>query len=225
MTEKSYSLGATTKGIIKSAGFWSKAKEILGSQGFWGGAAPVVAAGAIGATTIGASRVLDARDKSIAYKQMLDINPTLKKHKAEKTQAYFNSMYRVSPVLAQDPYVSGAWVQNVLDNEDLHDNRPNYTLLSAVQDLAGPSKSLIDSRSKMQESSGISAIGGNLSELIQRGGEGYQNQLIREEDKRDKAEAKHKAREGFEQGITFAKQKVHEGADINDVRSPFLPKI
>lgn len=135
MASNKYALGKTIMNVLKSPTFWT--------------AAPPVAAG-VGA--IGNTMIQEPRRKAKAYKNMLGANPTLQKRNGDKTRAYFNSMYNVSPALAKDPHVSGAWVQNVLDNEDPHDARPNYTLLSAVQDLAGPNKSIVDARFRSQES-------------------------------------------------------------------------
>lgn len=155
---KKYALNEATKSILKSPEFWGVAGPPLIGMG-------------ISAAASGLSRVLESKRKAQAYKDMLAANPSLKRFGAQKSQAYFNSMYRMSPELAKDPHVAGAWVHNVLDNQDPHDTRPNYTLLSAVKDLSSPGKALVD-MGRLRHQGRDRAVEG-LNRALTAAGSGY----------------------------------------------------
>lgn len=58
----------------------------------------------------------DAVQKSLAYKDMLAQNPSLRQHKDQAVvKKYFDSMHRMNPHFMNDPLFAGAQVHNVLE--------------------------------------------------------------------------------------------------------------
>lgn len=148
----------------------STVKSVLRDPTFWGLTAPVLVGTGVAYATSGIDKVLESRNKAKAYKEMLESNPQLRKMDSNRVQAYFNSMYRVSPELAKDPYVAGAWVHNVIDNQDPHDTRPNYALLSAVQNLAQPSSHIMSARRNRRGTADTAiAVARPLQEIAREG--------------------------------------------------------
>lgn len=82
------------------------------------------------------SRIMDAKAKAEAYKSMLDLHPHLRDD-AKQVRRVFDSLYRVNPMLAQDPLVAGAWVDQIQESNSAFSGRSNQALLNAVKDLAG----------------------------------------------------------------------------------------
>lgn len=159
------------------------AKQILKSPIFWGMTAPPLIGTAIAAAGAGIHNMRESRGKAKAYQEMIRENPSLKNFDAKRTKAYFNSMYGVSPDLAKDPHVAGAWVHNVLDNQDPHDNRPNYALLSAVTNLAGPGRQLHGAKVDRQRSSLEAEMASGLAMGVARAGDTFAGEYRRAHDK------------------------------------------
>lgn len=60
--------------------------------------------------------VRDAVQKSLAFKNMLEQNPSLREHSDPATvRKYFNSLHRMNPHFMNDPHFAGAQVHNVLE--------------------------------------------------------------------------------------------------------------
>lgn len=84
-----------------------------------------------------------AQAKATAYKEMLALHPHFKQRDPEAVSRVYNSLHNVSPVLARDPLVAGAWVDNVIDNRS--GGLQSYqALLSHVGDMASAQRSLAD---------------------------------------------------------------------------------
>lgn len=100
-------------------------------------AAPVVGAG-IGLAAEHRRKMREAKAKAESYRTMMDLHPKLKSHDQKEIGRLFNSLHNVNPILARDPLVAGAWIDNIMDNKStLGTESSHQQLLAAVKDLAG----------------------------------------------------------------------------------------
>lgn len=106
---------------------------------FWGPTAATATAMGINRAYESVDKARQAKEKSKAYKQMLELNPRLRKaQKKQPVARIYNSLHNVNPTLAKDPLVAGAWVDNVIEsNAQFGEDSSNQALLTAVKDLAG----------------------------------------------------------------------------------------
>ncbi len=98
-------------------------------------AAPLVG---LGASALGnhLSQVRGAKQKTTAMNEMLELHPHLKQRDRKEVARIFNSLHNVNPMMARDPMVSGAWVDNILESKTPGQNA-HHAVLHAVKDLAG----------------------------------------------------------------------------------------
>lgn len=118
--------GSVMRSAKQGAGeFWPHAGKALA----WG-------AGAVGTAIVGqaALEAIDAAkgavQKSRGFNKMLDQNPQLQKMDKNKVQAIYGTLHRFNPEMAQDPFVSGAWVKRI-NEYDYVDPRTIGELVSA----------------------------------------------------------------------------------------------
>lgn len=111
--------------VAKGAKWTSHAGKALA----WG-------AGTAGAALLGHA-ALEAYDaakgavqKSRGFNSMMDQNPNLKKMDRKKVQAIYTTLHNFNPEMAQDPFVSGAWVKRI-NEYDYVDPRTIGELVSA----------------------------------------------------------------------------------------------
>lgn len=139
------------KKLLKSASFLGALKSLLPSPEVRqavgqilrepavvaGIAAPLVGA-AVGGAASYRRRLQDAKAKTQSYRTMLEIHPRLRAHDQNEIGRIFNSLHNVNPMLARDPSIAGAWIDNIMENKtNLGDGSSNQALLAAVKDLAG----------------------------------------------------------------------------------------
>lgn len=98
-------------------------------------AAPLVGAG-INAAVRHKSTIDAAKEKTVAYRTMLDLHPHLKKRDSAEVSRIYNSLHNVNPVMARDPLVAGAWVDNIVESKDQFGGS-HQAVLNAVKDLSG----------------------------------------------------------------------------------------
>jgi hypothetical protein len=107
-------------------------------------AAPLVGAG-VGALESRRRGNQAAAAKTTAYREMLDLHPHLERRDPGEVNRIYNSLYNVSPTMAVDPMVAGAWVDNVIESKGVGYNS-HQGLLTAVKELSGIERSVADTR-------------------------------------------------------------------------------
>lgn len=100
-------------------------------------AAPVIGAG-VNAAVDKRKQINAAKEKTVAFRTMLDLHPHLKKRDAAEVSRIYSSLHNVNPILARDPMVAGAWVDNIIESKnEIGAGAANHALLAAVKDLSG----------------------------------------------------------------------------------------
>lgn len=103
-------------------------------------AAPLVGAG-LGAANDYRKKLHEAKAKTVSYRRMMELNPRLKLHDQKEVGLIYDSLHNVNPMLARDPLVASAWVDNIMENK-IPGTDSHQSLLVAVKDLAGIRSSL-----------------------------------------------------------------------------------
>jgi len=130
----------------------SAAGKILRDPLFWG---PLAAAG-VGAGVSAAQnaihRMREARERAASYKEMLELHPHLRKSRdPAQVQRLYRSLHNIAPVMAKDPLVAGAWVDNIVEQNQRFGDQSNQALLASVKDMAGIRSSLSGALEKEQK--------------------------------------------------------------------------
>ena len=107
-------------------------------------AAPLVGAG-VGMLETRRRSSQAAVQKATAYREMMGLHPHLARRDPGEVNRIYNSLYNVSPTMAVDPMVAGAWVDNVIESKGVGYNS-HQGLLTAVKELSGIERSVADTR-------------------------------------------------------------------------------
>ncbi len=135
-------------------------------------AAPVVGLGA--AAVESRFRVQrEAKDKMQAFRSMMDLHPHLKQRDPGEVNRIFNSLHNVSPTMSRDPMVAGAWVDNVIESKGIGYNS-HQGLLTAVKELSGIEKNLVDIQGRAPDpggrwSAGVKDVASRFEDAQTRG--------------------------------------------------------
>ncbi len=125
----------------------STASRIMKDPLFWGPLAATGVGVAASAAQNAFNRFRESRDKVRGFKEMMKLHPHLKKGRDPKqVRRLYNSLSNVNPVLAKDPLVAGAWVDNVIESNSMYGDQSQQALLAAVKDLAGIRKDVATAR-------------------------------------------------------------------------------
>lgn len=92
----------------------------LGQQAA-GAAATVAGAAAIAMGIGGVKSLMRAADKRRAFKEMMELEPSLQEHQNERPQLFnaaYNSLHRLNPVYATDPLVSATLMRRMMDSPE-----------------------------------------------------------------------------------------------------------
>lgn len=117
--------------------------------------APAVAGG-VHVLGKGMAKREDAKQRAVSYRDMLELNPTLKTRDPKRIAQLYNSLSNVSPQLAKDPLVAGAWVNNIVENtHELGPEAGNQALLTAVKDMAGIRAQMSQARKSEQPATSL----------------------------------------------------------------------
>ncbi len=139
-------LGEVSESLEKSAGIFDAVKGGISSAGK--AAKPYAGAAALGAASlVGSALVNDmytsarlALSRNRNYKNMLEADPELKQHPAEKVKALFNTLHeKGGPEMSGDPLIASAFVKQQLE-------LPPQFLLEQVHKLVGTGAALSKSR-------------------------------------------------------------------------------
>lgn len=139
--------------------------KLMRDPHFW---APAVALGAGTALTAGVTaikRVMDAKQKSRSFKDMMDMHPQLKERDPQFVQRIYSSLHNVNPMMARDPMVSGAWVDTIIESGGLDQGAASRALLEGVKDLAQIGSHM----SRRDDNSGPRALGAALTAQVSHG--------------------------------------------------------
>ena len=151
--EVEYLLGEVGESLEKRAGIFDSLKGGISSiggaaKGVAGAAKPYAGAAALGAASlVGSALVNDmytsarlALSRNRNYKNMLEADPELKQHPAEKVKALFNTLHeKGGPEMSGDPLIASAFVKQQLE-------LPPQFLLEQVHKLVGTGAALNKSR-------------------------------------------------------------------------------
>lgn len=140
---------------------FAQARKLLESPAALALAAPFAGLAAHGVQSA-AGKLMESRRKATAYKEMLELHPSLTKGKDRKhVQRIYNSLHHVNPGVAGDPLVAGAWVHNIIETSRQYgEDEPSQALLGAVRDLAGVRQSMASARASEAR------MGGALREAV-----------------------------------------------------------
>jgi hypothetical protein len=128
--------GRASKGTEKKASWKNLFKDPATAVPLIGMlAAPLVGAG-INAAAGAKQRRDSAKEKTVAFRSMLDLHPHLKTRDSGEVSRIYNSLHNANPLLARDPMVAGAWVDNIIESKG-PGQETHQQLLNAVKDLAG----------------------------------------------------------------------------------------
>lgn len=139
-------LGEVSESLEKNAGIFDAVKGGISSAGK--AAKPYAGAAALGAASlVGSALVNDmytsarlALSRNRNYKNMLEADPELKQHPAEKVKALFNTLHeKGGPEMSGDPLIASAFVKQQLE-------LPPQFLLEQVHKLVGTGAALSKSR-------------------------------------------------------------------------------
>lgn len=93
-------------------------KEALTSAGILALTGGIVGAGAN--LAVGAERgMVGAIKKHVGYRDMLKRNPELAKEQSGDVKSYYDTLHTLSPTMASDPNISGAFVKRQLEYRDM----------------------------------------------------------------------------------------------------------
>lgn len=113
--------------LVKTSS-WYKDPSVIAAV-----AAPFAAVGAdAGAKAIG--NLFAAKQKSRAFKTMMQENPHLKPRDATNTQRYFNTLWTTNREMAKDPIVAGSFVYNQHGQSD--EGHPHRGILEGAAGMA-----------------------------------------------------------------------------------------
>jgi hypothetical protein len=104
---------------------------------FWAPLAVAAVGTAVGSAAGAVAKVREARARTHAYKEMLDIHPQLKGRDPVLVQRIYKSLHHANPHMAKDPMVAGAWVDTIVESAGVDPTMASQALLSAVKDLSG----------------------------------------------------------------------------------------
>lgn len=140
------------------------AKGAAGAAKPYAGAAALGAAGIVGSALVNdlysAARLAVTRNRN--FKNMLEADPELKEHPAEKVKALFNTLHeKGGPEMSGDPLIASAFVKQQLE-------LPPQFLLESVHKLVGTGSTL--AKSKQMGSF-------DLSKMMRGDGQGMAKQL------------------------------------------------
>lgn len=140
------------------------AKGVAGAAKPYAGAAALGAAGIVGSALVNdlysAARLAVTRNRN--FKNMLEADPELKEHPAEKVKALFNTLHeKGGPEMSGDPLIASAFVKQQLE-------LPPQFLLESVHKLVGTGSTL--AKSKQMGSF-------DLSKMMRGDGQGMAKQL------------------------------------------------
>jgi hypothetical protein len=124
--------------VADAGGYKSVLKSLFSSPSFVAAlGAPMVAGGVhFAAKKMKAKE--DATARAEAYKGMLELNPTLRQRDQKRVAQIYSSLGNVNPIMARDPLVAGAFVNNIMENtSQLGDEAGNQALLAQVKEMAG----------------------------------------------------------------------------------------
>lgn len=105
----------------------------------------------------------NARLKTDAFKEMLDIHPHLRERDPMEVTRIYNSLHNASPNMARDPMVAGAWVDEIIENKTPGMNS-HHALLNAVKDLTGIQKNVSDV--ERHQMTGARPVAGYLNRML-----------------------------------------------------------
>jgi hypothetical protein len=148
-------------------------------------AAPLIGAG-VGALELRHRASQAAVQKATAYREMMDLHPHLERRDPGEVNRIYNSLYNVSPTMAVDPMVAGAWVDNVIESKGVGYNS-HQGLLTAVKELSGIEHSVAETRNARSAtpfaqgtSKLVREMGGQFDKGGKKGLKGYLDQRSKE---------------------------------------------
>lgn len=225
-------LGALRYGLIQSF----KSPATLGIM-----AAPLAAMGVKHYETKRRDR-METQQKAVAYRQMMDLHPHFKQRDQADIGRVYNSLHNVSPHMARDPLVAGAWVDNVLENR-VPGMNSHQALLNAVKDLSGIQKNVSEiERNRVQSPMADKAerwvrdysqsfhdgMTNGYKQLHQQ----HANKMQREQDKIQRAtdklrseEFKVKHRQNMSRIESAAEELQREREEFDAIRESFLENM
>lgn len=116
------------------------------------------------------------QQKTDSYKQMLSLHPHLQQRDPGEVSRIFNSIHNVSPTMARDPMVAGAWVDNVIENR-VPGMNSYQGLLNASKDLSQVEKFVTDARKIRKEPGPLGRLAAGATEGIGRGMQNARKEL------------------------------------------------
>ncbi len=133
-------------------------------------AAPIVGIAATAAQGALQRRAL-AKQKVTSFSEMMELHPHLKSKDPQELMRMYNSLHNASPLMARDPMVAGAWIDNIYENRHPGMNS-HQALLNAVKDLSGIQKNISDSmaneyRSRTQWGAEAANVARGIGQTIQ----------------------------------------------------------
>lgn len=141
---------ATTAAVTAAApSFMSVVKDMVKQPTFLAAMAAPVAGLAIGRGERWLQERRAGQQKIIAYKEMLDLHPHLRDRDPMQVQRVFNSLHNVSPNMARDPLVAGAWVDEVIELKTPSENS-YHAILSRVKDFSGVQSNVLSNEKAMR---------------------------------------------------------------------------
>lgn len=85
----------------------------------------------------------DAAQKQLSYKEMMQLHPHFKEHDQTKIVRVFNSLHNMSPQVAKDPMLAGAYVDQILADNP-YGQTSVRSLIPVAERLSGVNKNLSD---------------------------------------------------------------------------------
>jgi hypothetical protein len=123
----------------------SALREAVKQPAFLGMMAAPIVAGGYNSFEAHRQKKQDTANKAQAFREMIQLHPHLRQRDPSEVARVYSSIHNVSPTMARDPLVAGAWVDNVLDNKTPGMNS-HQALLNAVKDLSGVEKNVSENR-------------------------------------------------------------------------------
>jgi hypothetical protein len=123
----------------KTASFGETAKEVMKAKEFLIPMSMMAVGGAMNMAAAGIGSLQEARAKSKAYSGMMDLHPHFKERDEATVRRLYGTLYNLNPVMAKDPMIAGAWIDNVIERQGAFGGAhgtSNQGLLSAVPELA-----------------------------------------------------------------------------------------
>ena len=108
-----------------------------------------------------------AQAKTRGYKEMLDLHPHLKQRDQKELARIYTSIHNVNPMMAQDPMVAGALIDNIVEStQNVYQGKSHMALLETVKDLSGIRASISAARANERPKTPFGAAFGKATEML-----------------------------------------------------------